>query len=275
LPKVIAWLKFRLEPHMLQTVRNLEANKVEFNTLEQLYNKVVVKFIPVQSLDEIEIELNDIEQQPNESWNDLLIRLGEVEQKLWECCGKTAMGTYKCSPQAQFVRMERAMDKRFAEFARMQSYRDSRPWPTSCEDLTALLNFYYPIYQREQKSPNSLYFTPETKKPKDQRSKPDQKREKGKAKTGEQAFKNNKDKDKEKKGKDRSPEAQAQWDDSSEKFKKLTVKELHDIRDWHAGMRKCTKEGNEPTDELIKQAKTLKTCLKCRSYGHDKTECLQ
>jgi len=47
LPKVIAWLKFRLEPHMLQTVRNLEANKVEFNTLEQLYNKCRGVPVPV------------------------------------------------------------------------------------------------------------------------------------------------------------------------------------------------------------------------------------
>ena len=274
LPKVIAWLKFRLEPHMLQTVRNLEAKEEKFLTLEQLYNKVCVKFIPVLPLDEIEMELNKIEQQPDENWNDLLIRLGEVEQKLWECCGESSIGKYKCSPQAQFVRMERAMDKRFAEFARIQSYRDSRPWPTTCEELTTLLNFYYPHYQREKKSHNSLYYTPDENKKKDRSDKKEKndKKEKGKAKTGEKAFPN---KDKERKEKERSPEAQKQWDDSSAKFKKLTVEGLHKIREWHAGMRKCQKEDKEPTEDLVKQAETLHMCLKCRQYGHEKTECLQ
>jgi len=276
LPKVIAWLKFRLEPHMQQTVRNLEAKKETFNTIESLYNKVCVKFIPVLPLDEIEIELNRVEQQPDESWNDLLIRLGEVEQKLWECCGKSSIGQYKCSPEAQFVRMERAMDKKFAEFARLQSYRDSRPWPTTCEDLTALLNFYYPHYQREKKIPSSLYFTPEEKKKKEKptEKKEKDKKDKGKAKTGDKAF-SSKDKDKKEREVERSPEAQKQWDESSAKFKKLTVEELYKIREWHAGMRKCHKEEKEPTEELVKQAEAMKMCLKCRQYGHLKSECLQ
>ena len=280
LPKVVAWLKYRLEPHMQQTVRNLEAKKVQFETCEDLYNKVCVKFLEIKPLDEIEIELHTLEQKPDEKWNDFLIRLGEVEQQLWECCGSTSIGRYKCSPEAQLVRMERAINKKFAQFARMQAYRDSRPWPTTCEELTALLNFYYPHFEREKKSPSSLYYTAtsdKTAKSKtDSKISNDKKKEKGKGKTGERAFSNKDKHDKdEKKRKERSPEAQKQWDASSEKFKKLTVEQLHKIKKWHAEMRGCAKEDKDPSEDLVKEAEELGMCMKCRQYGHKKNECVQ
>ena len=134
--RIVAWVKYRLEPHMKVELRNLENQGATCNTLEDVYNKLCVKFMCPETLDEVELQLRDIKQGKKEKFCDYFARLGAKEQKLFETCGRTELGKQRCSPEAQLMRLENGLDIDFAKFAREQVFRDNRTWPRTMTEAS-------------------------------------------------------------------------------------------------------------------------------------------
>ena len=66
--RIVAWVKYRLEPHMKVELRNLENQGVKCDTLEEVYNQLCVKFMCPETLDEVELQLRDIRQGKKEKF---------------------------------------------------------------------------------------------------------------------------------------------------------------------------------------------------------------
>jgi len=271
-----AWVKYRLEPHMKVELRNLENQGVTCNTLEDVYNKLCVKFMCPETLDEVELQLRDIKQGKKEKFCDYFARLGAKEQKLYETCGRTELGKQRCSPEAQLMRLENGLDIDFAKFAREQVFRDNRTWPRTMTEASCILNYYDQTYRRfvckaEKGSDTLLYSEGKNGKDKDSKT--------GKKKTGSKAFDNkdkNGDSEKGKKQiKERTPEAQAQWDESNELYKKLQPEQFQKKKKWQGRIKACRRAGDEPDAELVEESTNLNVCLKCRCYGHLLVDCKQ
>ena len=146
--RIVAWVKYRLEPHMKVELRNLENQGVKCDTLEEVYNQLCVKFMCPETLDEVELQLRDIRQGKKEKFCDYFARLGAKEQKLYETCGRTELGKQRCSPEAQLMRLENGLDIDFAKFAREQVFRDNRTWPRTMTEASCILNYYDQTYRR-------------------------------------------------------------------------------------------------------------------------------
>ena len=275
--KAMAWVRYRIEPHHKVELRNQETKGKQFKTIEDIYNHVMVKFLEPETLDDVMREIRGIKQGPSESFAEYVTRLGEGEQKLWQICGATSTGKRTCSEEAQLARLESGLDADFEKYAREQSFRESRAWPTSISELTCLLNYYFPPYKK-QLPKDHIFFTSKEEKEKPLTEKNAKKSNKDKKK-GAKAFgkgkENDKGKENKRKDKERTPEAQAQWDDSNAKFAKLSPEMLRRVRTWHKKIKKLWNEGEDLTEELKKEAKEIPMCVKCRQYGHQEGECLQ
>ena len=147
--KAVAWVKYRLEPHMKVEMRNQENEGQVFDTLEKMYNEIFVKFMCPRTLDEVEMELRQVRQGPREKFNSYMAKLGEKEQELYETCGRTPMGKHRCSPEAQLMRLEGGLDVAFSKFARDQAFRDNRGWPNTVTEASCLLNYYWQACERQ------------------------------------------------------------------------------------------------------------------------------
>jgi len=204
-----------------------------------------------------------VRQGPREKFNSYMAKLGEKEQELYETCGRTPMGKHRCSPEAQLMRLEGGLDVAFSKFARDQAFRDNRGWPNTVTEASCLLNYYWQACERQLPEQAALLTTEQK----------NNEGAKGK-KRGSQAFEAGKE-NKRPREKERTPEAQKQWEDSNEQYKKLKPEQFQKIRTWQKKFKALRRKKEEPDADLINEAGELNICIQCRCYGHAMKDCKQ
>jgi hypothetical protein len=222
-------------------------------TLEEVYNKGIVPFLPSVHVPELDKKLRNLKQDPEKDVMEIINSHAKLEEQLMQSSPEDQVKT-KCSSSAQCMRLINALHPPFAAFVTKVFETEGRAqdWPTEYPELIPLLTHYWPIYRSHNGEKPGRTYLSEGKR------------------TGAPAF--------ERKKEDRS-KAGDQIKESREYFNELPEEKQKEIKEFQSLLKKARAEAKEAGGDLnidvIKQANELNVCIKCSNAGHLVRACLQ
>jgi len=222
-------------------------------TLEEVYNKGIVPFLPSVHVPELDKKLRNLKQDPEKDVMELINHHAKLEGQLKQSSPEDQVKT-KCSSSAQCMRLINALHPPFVTFVTkiFETEGRAQDWPTEYHEVIPLLTHYWPIYRSRGEQKPARTFLSEGKK------------------TGAPAFERKKD--------DRT-KAGEQIKESREYFNELPEGKQKEVKEFQVLLKKARFEakesGGELSIEVIKQANDLNVCIKCSNVGHLVRACLQ
>jgi len=236
---------------MLENLPEAERPK----TLEEVYNKGVVPFMPSVHVPELDAKLRNLKQDPEKDIQELISQHARLETQL-KLSSPEDQVRVKCTSSAQCMRLCNALHPPFVSFVTKIFETEGRAqnWPTKYHELIPLLTHYWPVYQARGEGKHSRSFLSDGKK------------------TGAPAFDRSKDKDTKSK-------AGEQIVQSREYFNALPEEKQAEIKQFVTALKKARQEAKETGADLdikiIKEANELNVCIRCSNAGHLVRACLQ
>jgi len=222
-------------------------------TLEELYNKTIVPFLPSVHVPELDRKLRTLKQDPEKDVMELINQHAKLEGQLKQSSPEDQVKT-KCSSSAQCMRLINALHPPFVTFITkiFETEGRAQDWPSEYHEVIPLLTHYWPIYRSHNEQKPVRTFLSDGKK------------------TGAPAFERKKD-DKTKAG--------DQIKESREYFNELSEEKQKEVKEFQSLLRKARAEakeaGGDLSIEVIKHANELNVCIKCSLAGHLVRACLQ
>jgi len=235
-------------------LKNLPAEDYP-TTLEQLFNKGIVPFMPSVHVPDLDAKLRNLKQDPEKDILDLINQHAKLESQL-RLSSPQDQVRVKCTSSAQCMRLLNALHPQFVSFVTkiFETEGRAQDWPTEYHELIPLLTHYWPIYRGHGEPKPGRAFFGEGKK------------------TGAPAFDKNKDKDMKSK-------AGEQIVQSREYFNALPEDKQAEVKEFISSLKKARVEAKETGEDLditvIKRANELNVCIKCSHAGHLVRACLQ
>lgn len=222
-------------------------------TLEELYNKGIVPFLPSIHVPELDKKLRNLRQDPEKDVMELINQHAKLENQLKQSSPEDQVKA-KCSSSAQCMRLINALHPPFVAFVTkiFETEGRAQDWPTEYHEMIPLLTHYWPVYRSQDEQRPARTFLTEGRK------------------TGAPAFERKRD--------DRT-KAGEQIKESREYFKELPEEKQKEIKEFQSALKTArfhAKEaGGELNIDVIKQANELNVCIKCSNAGHLVRACLQ
>jgi len=222
-------------------------------TLEQLFNKSIVPFMPSVHVPELDAKLRALRQDPEKDIQDFINQHARLESQL-KMSSPPDQVKVKCTSSAQCMRLVNALQPQFVSFITkiFETEGRAQDWPTEYHEMIPLLTHYWPVYRGHNESKPARVFLSDARK------------------TGAPAFERKKD-DKSKAGE--------QVIQSREYFNALPEEKQAEIKQFIGTLRKARQDAREAGTDLdikiIKEANELNVCIKCSNAGHLVRACLQ
>jgi len=233
-------------------LQNLPADEYP-DTLEGVYNKGIVPFLPSVHVPELDAKLRNLKQDPEKDIQELINCHAKLESQLKQSSPEDQVRT-KCSSSAQCMRLLNCLHPPFVAFVTkiFETEGRAQDWPTEYHEVIPLLTHYWPVYRSHNETKPARAFLSNAKK------------------TGAPAFERKRD-DKSKAG--------VQIKEAREYFNALPENKQAEIREFISTLRKARSEARESGTDLdikiIKEANELNVCIKCSNAGHLVRACLQ